>query len=76
MKKKSVVSSKDKKDWDDFTKQMGDISPKAADLDKGKIRTNKQSIKKNQNHILFKNNKLEPIMKDFHKILYREFLSF
>jgi len=42
----------------------------------GKIRTNKQSNKKNQNHILFKNNKLKPIMKDFHKILYREFLSF
>ena len=41
MKKKLVVSSKDKKDWDDFTKQMGDISTKAADLDKGKISTNK-----------------------------------
>ncbi len=41
MKKKLVVSSKDKKDWDDFTKQMGDISTKAADLDKGKISINK-----------------------------------
>ena len=41
MKKILVVSSKDKKDWDDFTKQMGDISTKAADLDKGKISINK-----------------------------------
>tara|TARA_Y100000590_G_scaffold300611_2_gene338952 strand:- start:2153 stop:2584 length:432 start_codon:yes stop_codon:yes gene_type:complete len=41
VKKKLVVSSKDKKDWDDFTKQMGDISTKAADLDKGKISINK-----------------------------------
>ena len=32
VKKKYVTSSKDKKDWIDFTKQIGDISPKEADL--------------------------------------------
>ena len=32
MKKKFVVSSKDKKDWMLFTKQIGDISPKKTDL--------------------------------------------
>jgi len=41
VKKKLVVSSKDKKDWFDFTKQMGNIKPKEADLHKGKISTNK-----------------------------------
>ena len=32
MKKKYSVSSKDKKVWDDFTKQMGDVSVKKVDL--------------------------------------------
>ena len=32
MKKKYVASSKDKKDWLDFTKQIGNISPKENDL--------------------------------------------
>ena len=32
MKKKYVTPSKDKKDWMDFTKQIGDISPKESDL--------------------------------------------
>ena len=32
VKKKYVTPSKDKKDWMDFTKQIGDISPKEADL--------------------------------------------
>ena len=32
VKKKYVTLSKDKKDWMDFTKQIGDISPKEADL--------------------------------------------
>ena len=30
VKKKYVTSSKDKKDWMNFTKQIGDISPKEA----------------------------------------------
>ena len=34
MKKKYVVSSKDKRDWNVFTKQIGKISPKEADLEK------------------------------------------
>ena len=32
MKKKYVASSKDKKDWRDFTRQMGNISPKQDDI--------------------------------------------
>ena len=32
MKKKYSASSKDKKDWVAFTKQIGDISPKEPDL--------------------------------------------
>ena len=32
MKKKFVVSSKDKKDWMLFTKQIGNISPKEVDI--------------------------------------------
>ena len=41
MKKKHFVTPKDKKDWDVFTKQMGDISPKESDLLKGNIEINK-----------------------------------
>ena len=32
MKKKYTASSKDKRDWTAFTKQIGDISPKESDL--------------------------------------------
>ena len=32
MKKKYTVSSKEKKDWIDFTKQIGNISPKEVDF--------------------------------------------
>ena len=41
MKKKNFVTPKDKKDWDVFTKQMGDISPKESDLSKENIEINK-----------------------------------
>ena len=41
MKKKHFVTPKDKKDWDVFTKQMGDISPKESDLSKENIEINK-----------------------------------
>ena len=41
MKKKHFVTPKDKKDWDIFTKQMGDISPKESDLLKKNIEINK-----------------------------------
>ena len=41
MKKKNFVTPKDKKDWDVFTKQMGDISPKESDLLKENIEINK-----------------------------------
>jgi dsDNA-specific endonuclease/ATPase MutS2 len=32
VKKKNTVSKKNKKDWEDFTKQIGDIHPKEDDL--------------------------------------------
>ena len=32
MKKKKIISSKDKKDWTDFTKNIGELSPKEEDL--------------------------------------------
>ena len=41
MKKKHFVTSKDNKDWDVFTKQMGDISLKESDLLKENIEINK-----------------------------------
>jgi len=41
VKKKYFVTSKDKKDWVDFTKQIGNISPKQADLSRENIEINK-----------------------------------
>ena len=41
MKKKYVASSKDKKDWLDFTKQIGNISPKENDLSQENIEIKK-----------------------------------
>ena len=41
VKKKYVVSSNDKKDWTDFTKQIGNISPKEDDLLQTNIEINK-----------------------------------
>ena len=41
VKKKYFVSSKDKKDWTDFTKQIGNISPKEDDLLQANIEINK-----------------------------------
>ena len=41
MKKKYFVTPKDKKDWDVFTKQMGDISPKESDLLKENVEIKK-----------------------------------
>ena len=41
MKKKYVVSSKDKKDWIDFTKQIGNISLKEADFSQNNTEINK-----------------------------------
>ena len=42
MKKKFVVSSKDKKDWMLFTKQMGSIGVKEADLVHKNTKVNKK----------------------------------
>ena len=41
MKKKYTASSKDKKDWIDFTKQIDNVSAKAIDLLQENIQTNK-----------------------------------
>ena len=41
MKKKYVASSQNKKDWDEFTKQIGNISPKEVDFPQQNIETNK-----------------------------------
>jgi len=41
VKKKSPISSKDKKDWINFTEQMGSIQAKESDLIKENILTNK-----------------------------------
>ena len=41
MKKKNSVTSKDKKDWDVFTKQMGNISAKESDFLKENVQINK-----------------------------------
>ena len=41
VKKKNFISSKDKKDWVAFTKQMGNIKAKESDLLKENIKVNK-----------------------------------
>ena len=41
MKKKHFATSKDKKDWAVFTKQMGNISPKEFDVPKTNVEINK-----------------------------------
>ena len=41
MKKKYFASHKDKKDWEDFTKQIRDIHPKEGDLLKQNIKLGK-----------------------------------
>ena len=41
MKKKHVVSSKDKKDWIDFTKQIGNINLKESDFFQNGVEINK-----------------------------------
>ena len=43
VKKKYIASSIDKKDWIDFTKQIGNIKPKEADLFQENIQINKVS---------------------------------
>ena len=43
MKKKYTASSKDKKDWINFTRQIDNIRPKEADLSQENIQINKVS---------------------------------
>tara|TARA_B100000029_G_scaffold172811_1_gene169185 strand:- start:578 stop:1009 length:432 start_codon:yes stop_codon:yes gene_type:complete len=62
VKKKNFISPKDKKDWLDFTKQMGNIKAKESDLLKENIKLNE--VKKLDLHgfSLIEANK---IVKDF-----------
>jgi len=41
VKKKYTASQKDKKDWLDFTKQIGDINPKEEDIYKKEVNVNR-----------------------------------
>ena len=41
VKKKYVVPSKDRKNWTDFTQQIGDIMPKKADISQKNFEVNR-----------------------------------
>ena len=62
MKKKNFISSKDKKDWLAFTKQMGNIKAKESDLLKENIKLNE--VKKLDLHE-FSLNEANEIVKNF-----------
>ena len=69
MKKKYVASSKDKKDWMDFIRHIGNISPKAADLSKGNAAINKVPKLDLHGSSLTASNKIvkEFIIESFHR---------
>ena len=75
MKKKYVVSSKDKKDWTDFTKQIGNISPKEDDLLQANIEINKvpkldlHGFSLSQSNKIVKNFIIESFDRRFKKLL-------
>ena len=58
MKKKYTVSSKDKKDWVDFTKQIGNISPKEADFSQTNAAINKVRKLDLHGHSVSESNKI------------------
>ena len=58
MKKKYFVSRKDKKDWEAFTKQIGNISPKTADIFPENAKINKLCKLDLHGHSLVDSNKL------------------
>ena len=58
MKKKYTVSSKDKKDWVDFTKQIGNISPKEADFSQTNTAINKVRKLDLHGHSVSESNKI------------------
>ena len=62
VKKKNFISSKDKKDWLAFTKQMGNIKAKESDLLKENIKLNE--VKKLDLHE-FSLNEANEIVKNF-----------
>ena len=62
VKKKNFISSKDKKDWLTFTKQMGNIKAKESDLLKENIKLNE--VKKLDLHE-FSLNEANEIVKNF-----------
>ena len=69
MKKKYVATSKDKKDWIDFTKQIDNISVKEADLLQENIQINKVPKLDLHGSSLITSNKIvkEFIIKSFHR---------
>ena len=75
MKKKYVVSSKDKKDWTDFTKQIGNISPKEDDLLQANIEINKvpkldlHGFSLSQSNKIVKNFIIESFNRGYKKLL-------
>ena len=58
VKKKYVPSSKDKKDWTEFIKKIGDIRPKEGDFLKENIVTNKVPKLDLHGHSLSESNKI------------------
>jgi len=58
VKKKYVVSSKDKKDWIDFTKQISNINPKEADFSQTTTAINKVRKLDLHGHSVSESNKI------------------
>ena len=75
MKKKYTASQKDKKEWVNFTKQMGNINPKDEDVLKKNFYTNKipkldlHGLSLEQANEKVKNFIIESFNRDFEKVL-------
>ena len=69
MKKKYTASSRDKKDWINFTRQINNIRPKEADLSQENIQINKVPKLDLHGSSLITSNKIvkEFIIKSFHR---------
>ena len=75
MKKKKFVTSKDKKDWTDFTKEIGDLRPKESDVVYNN--KNKNKLKRIDLHGLSlteANNKIESFIIESFNEGYRKLL--
>ena len=75
MKKKYVVSSKDKKDWIDFTKQIGNINLKESDFFQDGVEINKvrkldlHGVSLNESNKIVKKFVLESFNQGYKKLL-------